>query len=349
MHDIIVVGAGPAGATLCRLLPAGLSVLLLDRGSGGEKCCGGLIAPDAQKLLARFDLGIPRELVSDPQLFYVRSVDLETGREGRYQRHYTNVNRGRLDRYTLELLPATVERRTGCLYRGHRETGGRLVVSVRSGETDEELECRVLVGADGAQSRVRQSIYGDFSRLRRYLAIQGSYRLRQPIRHYAVFFDRRLTDFYSWLIPKDDTVLVGGAFSLEGRPRARFDALVEAVKAGGYGLGERIKLEACLLLRPRLRDLKTGKSGVALIGEAAGFISPSSSEGLSYAYESARLLAQAWDHDPGRWLERYRRSCARLRLNISFKNLKGLFMYSHALRNLIFRTGLGGLGRKAGA
>ena len=51
---------------------------------------------DAQKMLARFDLGIPKDIISDPQLFYVRSIDLETNREGKYQRHYTNINRRRV-------------------------------------------------------------------------------------------------------------------------------------------------------------------------------------------------------------------------------------------------------------
>ena len=33
------------------------------------KCCGGLLSPDAQKLLAKFDLCLPTEVLADPQIF----------------------------------------------------------------------------------------------------------------------------------------------------------------------------------------------------------------------------------------------------------------------------------------
>ena len=59
MHDIAIIGAGPAGATLARLLGSSYRVLLIDRRAFSPndhsrgKCCGGLLAPDAQKMLSR--------------------------------------------------------------------------------------------------------------------------------------------------------------------------------------------------------------------------------------------------------------------------------------------------------
>ena len=47
-YQIAIIGGGPAGATLGRLLPKGLSAILIDkkRAKGGfEKPCGGLLAP----------------------------------------------------------------------------------------------------------------------------------------------------------------------------------------------------------------------------------------------------------------------------------------------------------------
>ena len=57
--DLAVVGAGPAGATLARLLAGRYRVLLLDRrplwdegpARDCDKACGGLLAPDAQRML----------------------------------------------------------------------------------------------------------------------------------------------------------------------------------------------------------------------------------------------------------------------------------------------------------
>ena len=53
-YDIVIVGAGPAGATFAREVSgSGYSILLIDgQDLIGNKPCGGLLAPDAQKLMA---------------------------------------------------------------------------------------------------------------------------------------------------------------------------------------------------------------------------------------------------------------------------------------------------------
>ena len=70
-YDIAVIGAGPAGATFARLAAAsGASILLIDgQTEGRAKPCGGLLAPDAQRVLAEFGLTLPKEILVDPQIF----------------------------------------------------------------------------------------------------------------------------------------------------------------------------------------------------------------------------------------------------------------------------------------
>jgi len=343
MFDVIIIGAGPAGATFARLAERHLNILLVEKSTEREKCCGGLVAPDAQKMLARFDLGIPKEIISDPQLFYVRSIDLETNREGKYQRHYTNINRRLLDQYLIKKLPSNVKHMAGGQYLGHRQEKGEIIVSIRQNGEVAEHSCSVLVGADGAHSSVRKALYDDFRKIRKYLAIEGEYRLETTINHYAVFFDRSISDFYSWLIPKGDTVLVGGAFDERNNAKQKYKKLIKEVVSYGYSLGDPVKLDACYLLRPRLKDIKTGQGGVALIGEAAGLISPSSSEGLSYAYRSAYTLAKTLKDVAAFDIKRYDKGILGLRINIFMKNIKGLFIYNSFLRNMIFKMNIGTL------
>ena len=65
-YDAAIIGAGPAGATFARRLAQQspeLKILLLDaQDEGHKKPCGGLLAPDAQKTLAHFDLVLPKSV-----------------------------------------------------------------------------------------------------------------------------------------------------------------------------------------------------------------------------------------------------------------------------------------------
>lgn len=80
MYNVTIISAGPAGATLVRLLGNDYKVLLLekqpparDKSRIAEKCCGGLLVPDAQTMLGRMRLGLPRDILVDPQLFVVQT------------------------------------------------------------------------------------------------------------------------------------------------------------------------------------------------------------------------------------------------------------------------------------
>ena len=115
MFDIIIIGGGPAGSTLARLIGKQYKVLLLEKRSfkdkekGGIKCCGGLIAPDAQLMLAKFGLGIPKSVLLSPQLFAVRTIDLDNSLERYYQRHYINIDRQKFDKWLEEIVPQEVK------------------------------------------------------------------------------------------------------------------------------------------------------------------------------------------------------------------------------------------------
>jgi geranylgeranyl reductase len=117
MYDVAIIGAGPAGATLARLIAEKYRVLLIDKRQlidlpeklSSSKCCGGLLAPDAQRMLSRLGLGLPKSVLEEPQLFVVRAIDIQQGLEGYYQRHYINMHRQKFDRWLLSLVPSSVD------------------------------------------------------------------------------------------------------------------------------------------------------------------------------------------------------------------------------------------------
>jgi flavin-dependent dehydrogenase len=78
---------------------------------------------------------------------------------------------------------------------------------------------------------------------------------------------------------------------------------------------------------------------VALIGEAAGWISPSSAEGLSYALKSALLLAESLRPGLLGFEKRYEEKTRPLRRNLFLKTIKSRFLFNPHLRMALMRAG----------
>lgn len=343
-YDLIIIGLGPAGATLASCLPPELRVCAIDRkvpgGGGFEKPCGGLLAPDAQKFFASLDQTLPKSLLVDPQIFSVRAIDLDAGRTRYYQRFYMNLDRARFDDWLISRIPASVTLKRGCRCTAvSRIDGGFSVRYLRPDGYEETITAHCLVGADGAGSIVRRQLFPGHE-IRRYTAIQQWFEDTHAVPFYSSIFDSRSTDCYAWALSKDGKFIFGGAYPPKNC-RARFEAQKARLAAHGFRFGEPLKTEACVVYRPsRYRDFQTGKRDVFLIGEAAGFISPSSLEGISYGMKSGYVLAEAFRTHPERVGWQYRKSVLGLKAGLLLKLLKCPFIYDRHLRWLVMRSGL---------
>ena len=153
-YDVAIIGAGPGGSTAARLLAGKLSVLLIDPKSDApgsfQKPCGGLLSPDAQRSLARFDLTLPRDVLVDPQIFSVRTYDLSSMLVRDYQRFYLNLDRRRFDRWLMELIPPGVDRLEARAAAVRREADGFSILCRTPGGAEQAFSARRIIGADGA-------------------------------------------------------------------------------------------------------------------------------------------------------------------------------------------------------
>jgi len=333
-YDIIIIGLGPAGATFARLVPDKYHILAIDaKGEADQyrKPCGGLLAPDAQKTIAEMGFHITKDLLVDPQIFSVHTIDFSSKLERHYQRAYVNLDRHAFDMWCIAQMPDRIDRSMDSrVIRIDWQDGNYIIhYRTRSGQTV-TASARYIVGADGANSLVRRSLYPTH-KMRTYLSIQEWYPHQASHPFYASIFDPEVSDCYSWAMYKDDCFIFGGAYPQAGA-RERFDRQKKKLRDYGFVLDRPIKREACLVLRPeRVADIVTGKHGAYLIGEAAGWISPSSLEGISYALISARELARHFPDMP---------SYRRLKLKLFGKLLKVPFLYQPTLRRLIMQSGL---------
>jgi flavin-dependent dehydrogenase len=119
---------------------------------------------------------------------------------------------------------------------------------------------------------------------------------------------------------------------------------LEGVRFAGQRLGTELTRSAALVSRPTSpSQLHLGEGSVALVGEAAGLISPSSAEGISYAMRSAAALAEAFRPGTDEALERYRSTAAPLVFEVCAKMVKARTIGSPWAREALMRAGIGSL------
>lgn len=348
MYDITIVGSGPAGANLARLIADKYKVLLIDKRDLGRessnnrssKCCGGLLAPDAQKMIAKLGLGIPKNILVDPQLFAVRAVDLNSNLERLYQRFYLNLDRVKFDKWLVSMLPNDIDKKFNSLFRGFAPIPGGYEIKYLNNGQEVSAKTRIIVGADGATSSVRKFISEDANLPENYIAIQEWFECSYAMPYYTAIFDVKITDFYSWIIPKGNYLLLGSALRPRDNTRAKFSLLKRKLTQSGFSFAEKVKTEGAFIFRPRkVSQFYPGRDGIVLIGEAAGAISPSSAEGISYALKTSLYLAQSLEEGMDGFLGRYTKKVKDIRLNLLVKNLKSPAMYNRFLRRLAMKSG----------
>lgn len=136
-YDIAIIGLGPAGSTLARLLSPQYRVLCIDKKSNRpdsfQKPCGGLLSADAQKALASFRLTLPKDILVNPQIFSVKTMDLQNQLIRQYPRFYLNLDRHKFDLWLASLIPARIEIHSNAYCTALSRKNGGFSVTYREG------------------------------------------------------------------------------------------------------------------------------------------------------------------------------------------------------------------------
>jgi geranylgeranyl reductase family protein len=285
--DVIIVGAGPAGATAAYYLRrAGKKVLLLEKEQPPRyKACGGGLAP--RFLAQNFDFPIPAELRTPVRAFTYAYKGHQVTVPVPYGR-VSMVMRDRFDAYLLE--QARVEVRTGVKVSQVEETRQGVHVATHTGQV---FQASYLIGADGANSRVARSLG-----LRHNRQLAGAIEVEVPapsrlLRSYAgrpAFIFGELRKGYLWIFPKQGHLSVGIAAIGAHHPDLK-GSLQKVMARYGIDLAGAPLHGHPIPIYRRPEPITTRRA--LLVGDAAGLVDPFSGEGIRYAIKSGRLAAQA--------------------------------------------------------
>jgi len=294
-YDTVVVGAGPAGVMAAYHAAARGSVLLADAASlPRDKSCGGMLNEYTQQFLEPYG-HVPDDIVLDPQWVNFRYHDWDRGIRKPTQLRFLNVSRAGFDEWLLTLLPPAV---TVCgslsLQRFDQDTT-EVRAEFRAADGERRVRCANLIGADGARSAVRRALGAGSAAT--YVTLQDFCEVTGDL---EPFFDciylRGVGDCfgYAYVVPKGDAAIVGSVFYPKTkRPHEKQDLIVERMRSA-LPLGPARKREASVALYVRDRaDVAPGSGRVLLAGEAGGWMSPTSGEGISYALNSGVLAGRA--------------------------------------------------------
>lgn len=296
MTDVIVVGGGPVGlAAAIAARTHGLSVRLFDRQRPPiDKACGEGLMPAGVRALAALGVEVPAR--SEP-FRGIRYLSDGLVAEADFPDGLTGVGIRRTE------LHAALAARAAAV--GVALEWGTRVEAVRAGEVHTEAgrwACRCVVAADGLRSAVRASLglgraeaVGAPENAR--FGVSRHLRLAPWSERVEVTFGTDAEAYVTPLAADEIGVAIlwsAGKGGFDELLEERFPAELARRLAGAPRLG---RDHGAGPFRQPARGAVAAAAGIALVGDAAGYVDALTGEGLSLGFEAALALGEALSAD----------------------------------------------------
>jgi len=324
-EPVLIVGAGPAGATAAlRLAQAGISVRLLDRAAfPRNKPCGGGISMRVVHRFPYLQDALSRISTHEISRLYLEGPAGESTIVRSDAPAALMIRRVEFDSLLVSLaVDAGAELVTGVDVVQAREAKGRVALTARDGRL---FESSTVIAADGVHSVVARrlglnrgwpskSVALDMMEETPRTALRdvdpstlwvayGFKPHRSPAEHAEpISAAKRDTtpEGYAYIFPKRDHVNIGVGYVLsyyrEQVDHAPYELqrhFVDRLRARGVVVGDSVRANFTPFLIPVGGPLpKPGRGRVLLTGDAGGFVNGFTAEGIYYAMVSGELAAR---------------------------------------------------------
>ena len=307
--DVIIVGAGPGGSSAATFLAQrGISTILLDRAHfPRDKVCGDGLTPKALHWLDV--LGCADEVLDHNRSFLtegdivVNGEHVLTGvfpQDTPYPGFSIMLDRQTLDHILVRNAVANgADFRPGCRVEKIHQNDDGVIVEASLDGTSLQIEGRLLIGADGANSVVSRAIGNRPKNGTIAVSMRGYYeRVRVKGSRIQLYFDEEFFPGYGWLFADEDgTANIGVAFTVDGNFRLRTKLKEAYRRFVDTRLDDQLDT-ARPLGKPKggwaayHQPSRTTADRVLLVGDAANRGDPVNGGGIHMAMESASFASQ---------------------------------------------------------
>jgi geranylgeranyl reductase family protein len=307
--DVIVVGAGPAGATAAKLLgEAGVSTLLLDKSAfPRDKPCGGGISARVVPRFPYLQSALPDIPVNWVSKIYFEAPSGDAVDYESTSPLYLMIRRVEFDNLLYSIGAKHVATQTPALVRKVAFHSNHVAVTADIGGEPKDFECKLVIGSDGANSIVARHSGLRTGAARNEYAIdmmeETPYQeLNLPARdRMHVFYGFHGHFGYGYVFPKATHINLGvgckldhylSAFRGEHYPHHKsfVDGLLGKKLLSGASNRGNFRAFPLPISGPLAR---TYGDRVLLCGDAGGFVNAFTAEGIYYAMVSGEHAARA--------------------------------------------------------
>ncbi len=308
--DVAVVGAGPAGCTAARVAAThGLNTVVFEtrKHVGVPVQCGEYLpVPEEMKNLLPNSprisrlVDVPKELITNrtSRLLLVTPLN----QRFKFNLYANIINRAKFDQYLAhqaEDAGAQIHLETTVLKR----TGSNQLL-IRDKSSQQKITAKIVIGADGTQSRVARSIGIQYANRARDLSPTIQYVVTNvdcdPNTTEMYFGKNIAPGGYAWIIPKDEsTVNIGLGFrhiftSPVDTALSYLKRFLYSHPAVAYRMKNGVVLRKTGAIVPAGGPMiKTYSDSVLLVGDAAGHVMASNGGGIPTALGGGEIAGIA--------------------------------------------------------